>query len=117
MAKDKRVKGCYNLTCKNYRKEVKRKATDNYCSHCGAELVYVCAKCFEKIEDMGPEVRFCKECEEKQAAKKAKIKAGADKAKVLAGKGVKLAPAAIEIAKSPNVKGILKSGKALIKKK
>jgi len=103
MSKDKRVKGCYNLTCKNYRKEVKFKSTDNFCPNCGKELVYVCADCFEKIEDMGPEVRLCKECEEKKAAKKEAIKTGVDKAKKLAGKGVAVAPAVIKYAKDPKV--------------
>ena len=75
MSKDKRVKGCHNLTCRNYRKEVKFKPTDNYCALCGRELVYVCANCFEKIEDMGPEVRLCKECDDKRSAKKEALKA------------------------------------------
>lgn len=117
MSKDKRVKGCYNLTCKNYRKEVKFKATDNFCANCGAELVYVCADCFEKIEDMGPEVRLCKECEAKRTAKKEAVKAGVDKAKGLAEKGIKLAPAAISLVKDPSVKGVIKSGTSLLKKK
>ena len=117
MSKDKRVKGCYNLTCKNYRKEVKFKPTDNYCPNCGAELVYVCSGCFEKIEDMGPEVKLCKECEAKKAAKKEKIQVGLDTAKKLAGKGVELAPAAIGLVKDPNIKGVIKSGTSLLKKK
>jgi hypothetical protein len=117
MSKDKRVKGCYNLTCKNYRKEVKFKVTDNYCPNCGKELVFVCADCFEKIEDMGPEVKFCKECEAKKAAKKEKIKAGVDTAKKIAGKGVELAPAAIGLVKNPKAKNALKAGTNLLKKK
>lgn len=117
MAKDKRVKGCYNLTCKNYRKEVKFKVTDNYCTNCGRELVYVCADCFEKIEDMGPEVKYCKECEEKRTAKKEKVKAGVDKAKVIAGKGVELAPMAIGLVKNPKAKNLLKARTSFIKKK
>lgn len=117
MSKDKRVKGCYNLTCKNYRKEVKFKSTDNYCANCGAELVYVCADCFEKIEDMGPEVRLCKECDEKRSAKKEALKAGVNKAKDLAAAGVKAAPAAMNLVKDPNIKGALKTGAALLKKK
>ena len=117
MSKDKRIKGCYNLTCKNYRKEVKFKQTDNYCPNCGKELVYVCASCFEKIEDMGPEVRLCRECEAKKAAKIEAVKAGMDKAKGIAEKGVKLAPAALSLVKDPNIKGVIKSGKTLLKKK
>lgn len=113
MVKDKRVKGCYNLTCKNYRKEVKFKATDNFCANCGAELVYVCADCFEKIEDMGLEVRLCKECEEKRAAKKEAVKAGVDKAKELAEKGAKFAPAALSFAKDPKV---IATGKKVVTK-
>lgn len=117
MLKDKRVKGCYNLTCKNYRKEVKFKVTDNYCPNCGKELVFVCADCFEKIEDMGPEVKLCKECEAKKAAKKEKIKAGVDTAKKIAGKGIELAPAAIGLVKNPKAKNALKAGTNLLKKK
>ena len=118
MAKDKRVKGCYNLTCKNYRKEVKFKVTDNYCPNCGKELVYVCADCFEKIEDMGSEVKYCKECEDKRTAKKEKMQAGVDKAKELAGKGVKAAPAVLSFAKNPSVTNAVKKGASvLIKKK
>lgn len=117
MSKDKRVKGCYNLTCKNYRKEVKFKVTDNYCPNCGKELIFVCADCFEKIEDMGPEVKLCKECEAKKAAKKEKIKAGVDTAKKIAGKGIELAPAAIGLVKNPKAKDVLKVGTDLLKKK
>lgn len=117
MSKDKRVKGCYNLTCKNYRKEVKFKVTDNFCPNCGKELVYVCADCFEKIEDMGPEVRLCKECEDKHTVKKEKLKAGVDKAKDLAGKGVKAAPAVISFAKDPKVINVVKKGASVLKKK
>ena len=117
MSKDKRVKGCYNLTCKNYRKEVKFKVTDNYCSNCGKELVFVCADCFEKIEDMGPEVKLCVECEAKKEAKKEKIKAGVDTAKKIAGKGVELAPAALGLVKNPKAKDVLKVGTSILKKK
>lgn len=117
MAKDKRVKGCYNLTCKNYRKEVKFKQIDNYCPNCGKELVYVCADCFEKIEDMGTEVRLCKACDDKHKAKIEAIKSGVDKAKGIAEKGIKLAPAAIGLVKDPNIKGVIKSGTSLLKKK
>ena len=117
MSKDKRVKGCYNLTCKNYRKEVKFKQTDNYCPNCGKELVYVCADCFEKIEDMGTEVRLCKACDDKHKAKIEAIKSGVDKAKGIVEKGIKLAPAAIGLVKDPNIKGVIKSGTSLLKKK
>lgn len=117
MAKDKRVKGCYNLTCKNYRKEVKFKITDNFCPNCGKELVFVCADCFEKIEDMGSEVKYCKECEDKHAAKKEAIKTGVEKAKGLAEKGIELAPAAIGLVKNPKAKEVLKAGTTLLKKK
>lgn len=117
MSKDKRVKGCHNLTCKNYRKEVKFKITDNYCTLCGTELVYVCADCFEKIEEMGPGKRFCKKCEDDHNAKKEKIKAGVDKAKDLAGKGAALAPTVVKMAKDPKVKSVGKKVASLIIKK
>lgn len=113
MSKDKRVKGCYNLTCKNYRKEVKFKQADNFCPNCGKELVYVCASCFEKIEDMGATVRFCKECESKRAEKKEKIKTGVDTAKKFASKGAAVAPTVVKFAKDPKV---IDTGKKVVSK-
>ena len=88
-----------------------------HCPNCGKELIFVCADCFEKIEDMGPEVKLCKECEAKKAAKKEKIKAGVDTAKKIAGKGVELAPAAIGLVKNPKAKNALKAGTNFLKKK
>ena len=64
-------------------KKIKFKATDEYCSKCGAQLVFVCKKCFSEIQDTGPEHTKCTHCiEEAQAKKEQKI----DKAKDLAKK-------------------------------
>jgi len=63
MAKDNRKKGCPNTTCQ-YNKEKKlQKADVNYCPKCGTTLVFVCEKCFNEIEDHGPEHKICAHCE------------------------------------------------------
>lgn len=118
MAKDKRIKGCPNLICKRYKKEHKYKVTDNYCTICGTELVYVCAECFEKIEDEGPEKRLCATCEAKHTERKEAVKKGTDKVKNMAKAGVTAVPKAVEFAVSPSGKKLIESGaKILLKKK
>ena len=49
--KDKRIKGCPDPGCERHVEHYKYKAGDQFCTLCGARLVYVCAKCFEEIED------------------------------------------------------------------
>ena len=49
--KDKRIKGCPDPGCERHVEHYKYKADDQFCTLCGARLVYVCAKCFEEIED------------------------------------------------------------------
>ena len=48
----KRVKGCLNSNCKEYRKTY-YKESDEYCVICGTKLSYVCKhpKCFKQIPD------------------------------------------------------------------
>lgn len=48
----KRVKGCLNSNCKEYRKTY-YKESDEYCVKCGTKLSYVCKhpKCFKQIPD------------------------------------------------------------------
>lgn len=48
----KRVKGCLNNDCGEYKKTY-YKATDEYCVKCGTKLCYVCKnrKCFKQVPD------------------------------------------------------------------
>lgn len=79
--KDKRVKGCPNESCGTYKK-IKYKANDNFCNKCGAELVFVCPKCFKALADLGPEHVYCESC---QASKQDKIDAVVDAGKKIGG--------------------------------
>ena len=117
MAKDKRIKGCYNLECKRYRKEYKYEVTDNFCTICGTSLVFVCTECFEKIEDKGPEHRLCDECESKQQERRDARNQRVERVKEIAAAGVKIVPGAIEFAQKEPVKKIVKKGASVIIKK
>ena len=79
--KDKRVKGCPNESCNTYKK-IKYKANDNFCNKCGAELVFVCPKCFKALADQGPEHVYCESC---LASKQDKIDAVVDNGKKVVG--------------------------------
>ena len=48
----KRVKGCLNSNCDEYKKTY-YKVSDEYCVKCGTKLSYVCKhhKCFKQIPD------------------------------------------------------------------
>ena len=48
----KRVKGCLNSKCVEYKKTY-YKESDEYCVKCGTKLSYVCKhpKCFKQIPD------------------------------------------------------------------
>lgn len=52
----KRVKGCLNSNCTEYKKTY-FKGSDEYCSKCGAKLSYVCKhpKCFKQLPDNSKE--------------------------------------------------------------
>ena len=52
----KRVKGCLNSSCTEYRKTYFEES-DEYCSKCGSKLSYVCKhpKCFKQLPDNGIE--------------------------------------------------------------
>ena len=71
---DRRKKGCPNEDCERHQKKVKLAATEVYCPKCGAELIFVCEKCFKEIEDLGPEHRKCALCEAKAEEQREKIK-------------------------------------------
>ena len=55
----KRVKGCLNSNCKEYKKTY-YKESDEYCVKCGTKLSYVCKhpKCFKNIPDNAKEA-YC----------------------------------------------------------
>ena len=87
MARDTRKKGCYNPCCERNGKKYLYKTTDNYCTICGVPLVFVCAKCFKKIENLGPDHRLCKLCEA----------AASDKKEALVKQAKKIEKAAIDV--------------------
>lgn len=74
--KDKRIKCCPNTQCEHNQNRKKHRycASDRFCSLCGNELVYVCAKCLNSIADDGPEHRVCAACEAKAEDRKDKVK-------------------------------------------
>lgn len=55
----KRVKGCLNCNCEEYKK-TQYKDTDEFCVKCGTKLSYVCKdkKCFKQIPD-DIEEKYC----------------------------------------------------------
>ena len=85
MSKDKRKKGCKNVECQMSIKKVKQTAENDFCPKCGTKLIFVCAKCFDEIEDRDIKHRICKKCEIEAEEKVAKRK---QQAKKIAGKGV-----------------------------
>lgn len=74
--KDRRVKCCPNTQCEHNqdRKKHRYSASDQFCSLCGNELVFVCAKCLDSIADEGPAHRVCASCEAKAEDRKEKVK-------------------------------------------
>lgn len=93
MAKrDRRIKGCPNTECERHTNKYKYKATDKFCTICGAELIYVCAECFKEIEDSPDLHRYCENCkaEKKQDGGKLPhaVKEIGRGTKDIAGKGV-----------------------------
>lgn len=65
--KDKRTKGCPEPGCARHNEHYKYKPDDMFCTLCGSQLVYVCAKCFKEIEDTGDQRRYCEECKPKKS--------------------------------------------------
>lgn len=111
MDKDRRVKGCTNASCERNIKKHKYKASDNYCTLCGSNLVFVCSGCFSKIEDNGPHHKFCKRCEEIREERKEKVKDFGQKAKELAPKAALVVPVV-----AGKMKGVdPKNAKAVVK--
>ena len=70
MAKDRRSKGCPNSECERNKRHYLYKATDSYCTICGTQLVYVCPKCYRKLDDQGPKHIICSSCEAEREDRK-----------------------------------------------
>ena len=66
-SKDKRIKGCPDPGCARHNEHYKYKPADRFCTLCGSQLVYVCAKCFKEIEDTEDQRRYCEECKPKKS--------------------------------------------------
>ena len=126
--KDKRVKGCPDPGCARHNEHYKYKPDDMFCTLCGSQLVYVCAKCFKEIEDTEERRKYCEDCKPKQSkdssgtqksAKKEKKKETKEKKEkkatgkgkeavsksvaVIKGKAPQIKERAIKIASDPNV--------------
>ena len=65
--KDKRIKGCPEPGCIRHIEHYKYKPDDMFCTLCGSQLVYVCAKCCKEIEDTEDHRRYCEDCKPKQS--------------------------------------------------
>lgn len=117
MSKDRRVKGCPNEECVMHLDKKKIDADDEFCPKCGTKLIYVCAKCFTEIEDLGLKHKKCKRCEAETEAKKEKAK---DIAKGAAGKvgaaGVAVGSAIVAGMQKEGVKQAATVGKEVVKK-
>ncbi|MBQ6479030.1 MAG: hypothetical protein IJI44_06650 [Erysipelotrichaceae bacterium] len=69
---DKRVKGCPNENCKDYKK-IRYKAEDRFCKSCGSELIFVCSKCWTPLADDDQKKKICAKCEAKREDRKENI--------------------------------------------
>ena len=126
--KDKRIKGCPEPGCARHNEHYKYKPSDRFCTLCGSQLVFVCAKCFKEIEDTEDQRRYCEDCKPKKLKdgaetqkpskerkppkeKKPKEKKEPGKGKeavaksvaVIKGKAPEIKDKAIQISKDPNV--------------
>ena len=124
--KDKRIKDCPEPGCIRHIEHYKYKPDDMFCTLCGSQLVFVCAKCFKEIDDTEDHRRFCEDCKpekskenggkqkppkEKKKNKEKKEKKEPGKGKeavarsvaVIKGKAPQIKERAIKIASDPNV--------------
>ncbi len=69
---DKRIKGCPNDKCDDYKK-IKYKAEDRFCKSCGTELIFVCSKCWTPLAGDDPKKKICAKCEAKREDRKEKL--------------------------------------------
>lgn len=74
MPKDKRKKGCPNKNCEMHANGEFQTVENDFCPKCGAELVFVCSKCFTEIEDKGIKHHKCEHCKLEAQEKREKIK-------------------------------------------
>lgn len=72
MMADKRVKGCPNIECTEYKK-TKYKSEDVYCKKCSSKLVLVCSKCWTPLAEDNPKKKICAKCEAKAEDRKERI--------------------------------------------
>ena len=86
-SKDKRIKGCPDPGCARHNEHYKYKPADRFCTLCGSQLVYVCAKCFKEIEDTEDQRRYCEECKPKKSKDGAESQKPAKKEKKKEKKG------------------------------
>ena len=113
--RDKRAKGCPNPECEMNLKKFRYGASDIYCTKCGTELVFVCSKCFSKIEDTGPNHSICVVCEAKSEERKARLIDFGKKAGGVALAAVATLPVAAKKLKDVDLKSIADLGKGLLK--
>ena len=115
----KRKKGCYNLECQRYRKEYRYDEEENYCSICGSKLVYVCAKCYEKIAEDSTS-HLCKKHEDDYLAKQEKMQKGVQNVQEAAKKGAgavaAAAPVAVNLFENKKLQKYAKKAVKLVKK-
>ena len=116
MAKDLRKKGCPDPQCIMNKKKQKFSADFNVCPVCGSQLVYVCANCFSRIEDIDSKHRICAVCDAKKYDRKEKQKKVVQKAgKAVLGAGVVVAVGILKNVKEGAQKTAVKEGSRLIK--
>ena len=63
-----KIKGCINKQCIANKKMIKFKKEDSYCSKCGQELFFVCAKCYMVLDD--GDGKYCIRCTEERKDKR-----------------------------------------------
>ncbi len=117
MSKDRRVKGCPNEKCVMHLDKKKLDSDNEFCPKCGTKLIYVCARCFTEIEDLGTSHRKCRHCEAEAEAKKEKAKELGKKAIAKAGAaGVTVGGAIVAGMQKEGVKQAVSAGGKIVKK-
>lgn len=76
-----KIKGCGSSNCIANKKKIKYKNTDEFCSKCGKQLVYVCKKCFTPIPE-NSKGSYCIRCQAERDDRKDNT---LDKAKKIGG--------------------------------
>lgn len=73
----KRNKGCPDEACEAHVRKIKYKSSDQFCSKCGSELVYVCKGCYTILPNASN--KFCTRCISKTEDRKDKFMGAANK--------------------------------------